>query len=269
MVGTSEQEIIEREARLREPSPFVEDLQQRIRGIWQDGAEPWNDPLELRRAQRRKDMMMLRISNMEVAVHTGEYICSRMPGWKLAPYEKIIDPVASLANLNRSIVQITLAEDRFDESGEERLARIRAEAKAEVEARLRAERTLRRAENKRTVESSVRAIALDHIRLPFVEREALFKKLFAELEDDDFDADPAETVADLCTRMSLAPVIAPDKEIQTKDGQIDLTARKARLLAFARQYLDLMKIPAPSDDRAEPDPAEPPAPPVRAQGPPH
>jgi hypothetical protein len=266
MNGTPEDD---REARLREPSPFVAELQERMRDIYANGAEPWNDPLEKRRAERRRDMQLLRISNMEVAVHTGEYICSRLPGWKREPFEHVKDPVASLANLNRAIVQITLAEDRFDESGEERLARIKAEAKAEVDARLQAERTLRRAETKRDVENSVRAIALDHIRLPFDLREARFKALFAGLDDDDFDADPAEIVTDLCTRMSLAPVIAPDEEAQTPDGQIDLAARKAKLLAFARQYLKLMKIPAPVDDRDEAELADPPEPPVRAQGPPH
>src|ERR1700733_8067116 len=135
MDGTSEQD---REAKRREPSPLVGEVEERLRDIMQNGAEPWNDPAEERRATRRRDMEILRLSTMEAALHTTEYICGRLPAWKHQPFEKVTDPVASLANLNRAIVQITLAEDRFDETGEERLARIKAEAKAEVDARLRA-----------------------------------------------------------------------------------------------------------------------------------
>lgn len=259
MYGTAEHNP---EAGHPEPSPLVAGIEARLRDMMENGAG--NQTAEQRREARRRDVEMVRLSAMKSAFHTSEFICGNLPDWQCMPFERTTDPVASLANLNRSIAQLALAEDRFDESPAERMARIEAEA-----ARSLAERTLRRAENKRDVQNSVRAIALDYIRLPFDRRETLFKELFAALEDDDFDGDPAEIVADCCARMSLAPVIAPDEEIQTPDGEIDLAARKAKLLAFARKYLDLMKLPAPADDRDEADLADPSAPPVRAQGPPH
>jgi len=258
MCGTDE---YHRETAFLEPSPLVAEIDDRLRAMLGNGAD--SRSAEQRREARRRDTEMVRLSAMKASVQTSEFICGNLPDWQRTPFAQVTDPVASLANLNRSIAQLALAEDRFDESPAERAARIAAEA-----ARALAERSLRRAETKRDVQNSVRAIALDHIRLPFGEREAMFKELFAELEDDDFDGDPAETVSDLCARMSLAPVIAPDKEIQTPDGGIDLAARKARLLAFARKYLDLMKPLAPADDR-DGGLADPSEPPVRAQGPPH
>ena len=267
MDGTSE---TEREAKRREPSPLVGEVEERLRDIVQNGAEPWNAPLEERRATRRRDMEILRLSAMEAALHTTEYICGRLPAWKREAFERVTDPVASLANLNRAIVQITLAEDRFDESAEDRAARIKAEAEARVRAAEAAAaeqnytaRQIRRAENKRQAHGAIRAIALDYIRLPRGDREDLFADLFREWEAEDaYDGDPAETVADACAQLALTPRIVPDAEISTPDGKIDLLARKTRLLAFARTYLDLMKPAGPADDRAD-------APFAQGQGPPH
>jgi broad specificity phosphatase PhoE len=272
MDGTTE---AAREAKRHEPSPLVAEVEGRLRAICKDGAEPWNDPAEVRRETRWRDMEIMWLSAMEAALHTTEYICGRLPGWKREPFEKITDPVASLANLNRAIVQITLAEDRFDESAEERVARIKAEAEAKVRAEQAAatahsdaERTLRRAENKRNVQNAVRAITLDYLRLPsYGDWQEICADLFRELEvDGDYDADPAETVADVCLRLSLAPRILPGIELKTPDGKIDVVARKAHLRAFARTYLDLMKPAATAD---ESDLADPSAPPAQAQGPPH
>jgi hypothetical protein len=267
MSETTEQD---REAKRREPSPLVGEVEGRLRDICQNGAEPWNDPAEVRRATRRRDMEIMRLSAMEAALHTTEYICGRLPAWKREPFEKVTDPVASLANLNRAIVQITLAEDRFDESAEDRAARIKAEAEARVRAAEAAAaeqdytaRQIRRAENKRQTHGAIRAIALDYIRLPRADREDLFADLFREWEEEDaYDGDPAQIVADACARLALTPRIVPDAEIRTPDGEIDLLARKTRLLAFARTYLDLMKPEGPDDDGAD-------APFAQAQGPPH
>ena len=274
MDGTVE---AQREAKRHEPSPLVAEVEGRLRAICKDGAEPWNDPAEIRRATRRRDMEIMRLSAMEAALHTTEYICGRLPGWKREPFEKITDPVASLANLNRAIVQITLAEDRFDESAEERTARIKAEAEAKVRAeqaaaaeRDYAAHQIRKAENRRNVQNAVRAITLDYITLPYPDREKLFADLFRELEDNDgYDGDPAEAVADIVARLAIVPRIVPDAEIRTPDGQVDLAARKARVLAFARKYLDLMKPAYVADDRDDSGIADPSVPPARAQGPPH
>jgi hypothetical protein len=277
MDGTNATEA-QREARRHEPSPLVAEVEGRLRAICKDGAEPWNDPAEVRRETRRRDMEIMRLSAMEAALHTTEYICGRLPGWKREPFEKITDPVASLANLNRAIVQITLAEDRFDESAEDRTARIKAEAEAKVRAEqaAAAERDytagqIRRAENKRNVQNAVRAITLDYLRMPsYGDWEKLCGDLFRELETDGaYDCDPAETVADVCLRLSLTPRILPGVELKTPDGKIDVAARKTHLLAFARNYLALMKPSAPAEDRDESELADPSVPPAQAQGPPH
>jgi hypothetical protein len=214
----------EREAKRHEPSPLVAEVEERLRDIVQNGAEPWNAPLEERRATRRRDMEILRLSAMEAA--------------------------------------------------EDRAARIKAEAEARVRAAEAAAaeqnytaRQIRRAENKRQAHGAIRAIALDYIRLPRGDREDLFADLFADLfreweAEDAYDGDPAETVADACAQLALTPRIVPDAEISTPDGKIDLLARKTRLLAFARTYLDLMKPAGPADDRAD-------APFAQGQGPPH
>jgi hypothetical protein len=264
MDGTS---TSDQEAQRRQPSPLVGEVEGRLREIVENGAEPWNAPLQERRAMRRRDMEIMRLSAMEAALHTTEYICGRLPGWKREAFEKITDPIASLANLNRAIVQVTLAEDRFDESAEERAARIKAEAEARVRAeqaaameRSDAERTLRRAENKHRAHGAIRAIGLDYIRLPRGDREDLLANIFKIWQAEDaYDGDPAELVADACAQLALTPRIVPAAEIRTPDGQIDPIARKTRLLAFARTYIDLMKPADPDDDEDE----------ARAQGPPH
>jgi hypothetical protein len=274
MDGTTE---AQREAKAHEPSPLVAEVEGRLRDICQNGAEPWNAPLEERRATRRRDMEIMRLSAMEAALHTTEYICGRLPAWKREPFEKVTDPIASLANLNRAIVQITLAEDRFDETAEDRAARIKAEAEAKVRAAEAAltERDytahqIRKAENKRNVQNAVRAITLDYVTLPYGDREKLFKDLFRELEADDaYDADPAETVANICSRLAIVRRIVPPTEVRTPDGKTDLVARKARVVAFAQTYLDLMKPTDPADEPDGADFAEPSVPPARAQGPPH
>ena len=269
MDGTTATEA-ERESRRHEPSPLVAEVEGRLRDICQNGAEPWNDPAEVRRAARRRDMEILRLAAMEAALHTTEYICGRLPAWKHQPFEKVTDPVASLANLNRAIVQITLAEDRFDESAEARQARIKSEAQAQIKAeqaalaaRTDAERTLRRAENKRQVHHAVRAITLDHLRLPsYRDWRKLCAGLFRELEAEDaYDADPAEIVADVCLRLSLTARVLPGIDLKTPDGTIDVAARTAHLVAFARKYLAMIKPAAPAEDGD--------VPPAHAQGPPH
>jgi hypothetical protein len=273
MDGTTE---TQREARRHESSPLVAEVEGRLREIV-GGAEPWNAPLEERRATRRRDMEIMRLSAMEAALHTTEYICGRLPSWKREAFEKVTDPIASLANLNRAIVQVTLAEDRFDESAEERAARIRAEAEAKVRAeqaaltaRTDAERTLRRAENKHRTHDAIRAIGLDYIRLPRGDREDLLAKMFAIWNAEDaYDTDPAELVADACAQLALTSRIVPAAEIQTPDGKIDPAARRKRLLAFARKYIELMKPADPEDDRDDTDITDTAGPPAQAQGPPH
>jgi len=227
----------------RKPWPFAEEMAERQRAVVR-GAEPWNLPVEERRAIRRRDMEILRLASMESAFHITEYIAGRLPNWKKEALEKIDNPVAALANLNRSIIQITLAEDRFDETREERVERIKAEAEAKARAesaaeaaRLEAEATLRRTENKRQVKGLVRAVSLSSIRIPFTEQQKLLDDLFRELEQEDpavsaFNGDPAETAADLCLRLGLGP-----KDVNTKA----VLERRAALAALTRAHFEALR----------------------------
>ena len=253
----------------RKPSPFVAELAQRQQAIVQ-GAEPWNDPVEKRRTDRRRDMEILRLASMESAIHITEYIAGRLPNWKKEAIEKLRNPVADLANLNRSIIQITLAEDRFDETGEERLARIKAEAEAEVRAereaeaaRSQAEATLRRAETKRQVQDTVRAITLSSLRLPFSDREKMLAGLFRELEQKDgagYDRDPAEIATDLCLRIGIV-----SKGIDPKY----IVERRAALAAMARAHLEALRGGPVAEDEDAPAAAVVPFAQAKAQGPPN
>ena len=229
-----------------------------------------NDPVEQRRADRRRDMEILRLASLESAIHITEYIAGRLPSWKKEAIEKLRSPVADLANLNRSIIQITLAEDRFDETSEERLKRIRSEAEAEVRAereaaaaRLQAEPTLRRAENKQQVQDTVRAVTLYSLRLPFSDREKILGSLFRELEQKDgaaYDGDPVEIAADLCLRISIATKgIDPKHIIQPH----------ANLAAMARAHLEALRGEHPVEDDDAPDNGVVSFARAKAQGPPN
>jgi hypothetical protein len=255
------------EAERRKPSPFAEQLAERQRAIV-NGAEPWNDPVEQRRADRRRDMEILRLASMESAIHITEYIAGRLPNWRKVAVEKLRNPVADLANLNRSIIQITLAEDRFDETGEERKARIVAEAEAKVRAEREAEAArayadaqIRRAENKRQAQSAVRAISLASLRLPFSDRERMLANLFRDLEADDAcDRHPAEIAADLCVRLGVAAEGIDPKYI---------IERRAALAAMARAHIEALRGPHTVEDEPAPDGAVVSFTQAKAQGPPN
>jgi hypothetical protein len=256
----------------RKPSPFVAELAERQRAIV-NGAEPWNDPVEQRRAERRRDMEILRLASIESAIHVTEYIAGRLPNWKKEGLEKIDNPVAALANLNRAIIQITLAEDRFDETGEERKARIMAEAEAKLHAEREAEAAraytdaqIRRAEHKRQVKGLVRAVSLSSIRLPFSDREKLLDDLFRELETEDdavsaYNGDPAETAADLCLRLGFGP-----KDINSKS----ILERRAALAELTRAHIAALRgEPAPDGGDCASDEGVVSFAQAKAQGPPN
>jgi hypothetical protein len=258
----------------RKPWPFAEEMAGRQRAIVR-GAEPWNDPVEERRANRRRDMEMLRLASMEAAFHITEFIAGRLPNWKKPALEGLDNPVAALANLNRSIIQITLAEERFDETREERALRIKAEAEAQARAereaeagRLQAEATLRRAENKREVQGAVRAVTLSNLNLTFSDREKRLGELFRELEVDAgsapgasiYDGDPVEAAVGLCLRLGIAPREPADPK--------SLLERRAALTELARAHIEALRGGhAPAGD-VKPAANDAAAPAAQAQGPP-
>jgi hypothetical protein len=198
----------------------------------------------MRREVRRRDLEIARIAALEAALTTTEYIAGRLPNWKLSVFEHVRDPIASLANLNRAVIQLTMAEDRFDESDGERAERVKAEAEAKVRAEREAETArayteaqIRRAENKRQVQQTVRAVTISSLKLPFASREKLLAELFAELEAEDvYGDDPAETVADVCVRLG----IAANADLKP------ILERRAALAALARTPYRGPARPAPA-----------------------
>jgi hypothetical protein len=248
----------------RKPWPFAEEMAARQRAIVK-GAEPWNDPVEERRANRRRDMEMLRLASMESAFHITEFIAGRLPNWKKPALEQLDNPIAALANLNRSIIQITLAEERFDETREERLERVKAEAEAKARAEREAEAAVRRAENKRDVQGAVRAVSLSNLNLTYSDREKRLGDLFRELDHDDggvslYDGDPVEAAVGLCLRLGIAPREPADPK--------SLLDRRAALTELARTHIEALRgAPTPAGD-VNPAANDATAPAARAQGPP-
>ena len=274
----------DREAELRKPSPLIGEVAERLRQVTAAGmadldgaaavgtgfAEEAERRRAMRREVRRRDLEIARLSSLEAVLHTTEYIAGRLPNWKLGVFEHVRDPLASLANLNRSLIQLTLAEDRFDESDVERVERVKAEAEARVRAEREAETArivaadeTRRAQNRRQVRQTVRAVTIAGLKLPFASREKLLADLFAELEAEDvYDADPAETVADVCVRLG----IAADADLKP------ILERRAALAELARTHIAALRGAHPLDEDGEPTADEPATPFVHAanaQGPPN
>jgi hypothetical protein len=272
MTGTNSADAQENDGRA--PLPFIAEVQARQRDIAVGGADPWAAPVEVRRVARRRDMEILRLSSLEAALHLTEYIAGRLPNWQRAVLEDIANPVAALANLNRSIVQICLAEDRFDESAEERAARIAAEAEAQAKAEAKAEEQraytegqIRRAENKRQAQQAIRAITLSTLRLTLTERDKLLAGLFRQLDTSGaYDGDPADAVADACILIGADPA---DPARHAADHR----ERRARLVALARLHLAALSADEEADDgEAEGECPKPDivpfSPQANAQGPP-
>jgi len=253
-----------------EISAYIAQIERYRLAAEQDVAEPNGDTAELRRAARRRSMEVLRADLMGAAHNMAEVIAGRLPPEHCPLFAHARDPLASLANISRCIVQVAMAEDRFDESAEERVARLAAEAEAalsakhaEEAARADDERRLRKAENRRHVHSSVRAISLSGLNLQWRDREDLLARLFDELDAHDaFDADPADIIADVCVRLGIT-IKDPPKQAA------DHLARRDRMVALARTHLEGLRGPHIIDlEDAAIHMAASSAPPAHAQGPP-
>src|SRR5262249_26512098 len=114
------------------------------------------------------------------------------------------------------------------------------------------------------VRQTVRAITLSSLKLPFASREKLLADLFRDLEQEDlYDDDPAETVADLCVRIGIAAGGADLKSV---------IERRAALAELARAHIETLRgAPAPDmdDDPASDEAVSAFAHAARAQGPPN
>ncbi len=247
-------------------SPFVAELQDRQQAIM-GGAEPWNDPVELRREARRRHLEIMRTVSVESGVRLNEVMAGRLQLFECQLLKETKDPISSLAKLNISVVQITLAEERLDETVEERSARLAAENAAcarserrEASAQDYAQSQIRRSENRQQVRLTVSEITLAKLRLRPAERTSLLNKLLTELDKDPtaYDRDPAAIVAQITSRLGLAPTVHPESKAYFAE-------RRKDLIAGARDHLEAFRDPDTIDD----DDENSSAPPAQAQGPPH
>src|SRR5579859_5872233 len=216
----------------REPWPFLGEVEGRLREAVVEGKaalEAWDaepaatDPAAeaaRRRARRREDRLrnieMVRLATTDTLLRTTEYLAGRLDSRQSGNIDRARDPLSAVPALNRSIIQLTLLEERLDESDEERAARIRQEAEAKARARQDKAGEARRSETRRRVHDTVRAISLACLEpsLTYHDRESLLDDVFGDFEEDTdgaYDGDPAEVAADILTRLAVfhaAPMAA-------------------------------------------------------------
>jgi hypothetical protein len=244
-----------------EPWPYLGKVEARLREAIAEGkaevaaelAEPPEPDPEAeaarRRARRREDRLrnieMVRLATTDTLFRTTEYLAGRLNSWQAGNIDRARDPLAAVPAINRSIIQLTLLEERLDESDEERTQRIKAEAeaKARAAAAAAAERDekageARRSETRRRVHDTVRAISLACLEpsLDYRDRESLLEDVFSDYEDDtgdSYDGDPAQLAADILTRL-----LDLHAEQMDRPGAVpDILSRRVRLVALAREYL--------------------------------
>ena len=245
------------------PSPFLGEMQDRQADIVA-GAEPWNAARQKRREERMRDLTIARTISVEADVRLNEAMAGRIQSWECPLFKAMKDPISSMARLNTSIVQIVLCEERLDETDEERIARIKAEAEAAARAaeraaerRNNAESQMRRSENRGQVRLAVSEITLAHLGPNSMIRSRWLDKFLADLDKDKaaFDRDPAQLVAEITSRLGLAPTLTPEEKTHFAE-------RREDLFTGARERLDMLWPDRANDDGA-------PAFTAQAQGPPH
>ncbi len=277
----------------REPWPFLGEVEGRLREAVAegkaaqaaDGARPPEEDPQAeaarlrakRREDRRRMTEIVRLATTDTLLRTTEYLAGRIDGWQIGNIDRARDPLAAVPALNRSIIQLTLLEERLDEGDEERAERIKAEAEAKVREERAAEAARQdmasqalRSETRRRVHDTVRAVSLACLKpsLAYHDRESLLDDAFGDFEDDTgdtYDGDPAEMAADILTRLAAFHYAPMDRPEEVPD----LLTRRARLVALAREYLAGLEEPPVLDfDGPAPLPAMSPAPAECAQGPP-
>ena len=254
-----------------EPWPFLGEVEGRLREAVAEGnaaltaedAEPPLDDPEARaarqRAKRREDRRrmteLVRLATTDTLLRTTEYLAGRLGSWQVGNIDRARDPLAAVPAINRSIIQLTLLEERLDESDEDRAERIKAEAEAKARAdaaamAAQAEKAgeARRSETRRRVHDTVRAVSLACLepRLDYHERESFLDDAFADFEDDmeaAYDGDAAELSADILTRLLDLHAEQGDRPSEVRD----ILTRRARLVALAREYLAGLQGPAVLD----------------------
>jgi hypothetical protein len=198
------------------------------------------DPRELRREERRRSLETMRGTSVEAGIHLNDAMAGRVEPDKRPLFGQMADPVSSLADLNRSVIQLVLCEERLDETDEERIARIKAEGEAKARAdqraadrREHAQSRACRSEHRGQVRFAVSEITL--AKLHPVLRSRNLDKFLADLDRDKaaFDRDPAQLVAEIISRLGLAPIL-------TQEDKAHFEKRREDLFTGARDHLDAL-----------------------------
>ena len=248
----------------REPWPFLGEVEDRLRAAVAEGKAALAAETERqaetdaeaeaarRRARRREDRLrmteMVRLSTTDILLRTNEYLAGRLDSRQSGNLDRARDPLAAVPALNRSIIQLTLLEERLDESDAERAERIRQEAEAKARARQEKAGEARRSETRRRVHDTVRAVSLACLEpsLAYHDRESLLDDAFGDFEEDTggaYDGDPAELSADILTRLAAFHCAPAERPEQVPD----ILTRRARLVALARDYLGGLQGPPVPD----------------------
>ncbi len=225
---------------------------------------------ETRRARRLVSLENLRNGCEEAVKRLVDGTAGRLPYDEQEIFERVKDPYLAIERMARSVRRIVALEDRLDESAEARAARLAAEAAARANAERDAEAWAAgqpERDKKKLIRRAVRTAYQDgEPDLDHREREDLLNDLFNDYDEiDDYDGDPAEIVARFCAQLRLSPAVVP------LDGDEDEPPEqaKARAVAFARGYLDLLAPQgAANRNSAEPAPADKPAPRAKGRSPP-
>src|SRR5579863_243746 len=212
------------------PSPFLGEMQDRQADIVA-GAEPWNAARQKRREDRMRDLTIARTISVEADVRLNEAMAGRIQSWECPLFKAMKDPIAAMAKLNTSIVQIVLCEERLDETDEERIARIKAEGEANARAAERAaerrtevQSQARRSEHRGQVRLAVSEITLARLGPDSLIRSRWLDKFLDDLDRDRaaFDRDPAQLVAEITSRLGLAPTLSQEEKARFEQRRDEL-----------------------------------------------
>ncbi len=233
-------------------------------------AMPGDEARETRRKIRMESLERLRIAAEEMALRLNEGTACRLPPEQQADFARIKDPYLDFSRVALALRRIVAQQERLDEDAETRAARLAVE-QAEREQMWQeqpawaddADPALNA--KKKLIRRAVRNAHQDAVPgMAHWERMEQLDDLFDEYEQlDDYDGDPAEIVATLCAMLNLAPQVMPPKSGEDEKP----AAAKARAVAFAQGYLDLL-APQSAANRNQAGPAETPAPHAKGRSPP-
>ena len=222
-----------------------------------------------RRAARRDDLDRSMQMTTEMIEHLAKGLTGLLCNAAHDSVEKLKDPFLAMNRMQRELRRVIALAEQLDEDDAQRAERLAAAAEAKEEAARAAERweagrAAREAEAAK--KAAIRRAVTDAARDAWgdddadidpddpdddrLTREELLDDLFSDYEVyDDYDRDPAEIVAKLCTELGLKP--EADLLVEAEADENPKAAEQAIALELARGYLDRagwMVDPAPADD---------------------